>query len=169
MTSIEFCGVSAGQGCGQGTLGTWGVMGPAAHPQHSCGVSSVGAMSLCLLCLEQTSAQDVRTQFTFFQVTRSTRLEASCPESTSASHRGTALPGMEALLAGDGSDPHFPDWAGCCSGTPTSARPTVFTSVPLLPTAQLGPLCVEQSCSHLSRLLLHLRMVKLETGRASTH
>lgn len=61
MTSMEFCRVSAGQGCGQGTLGTWGVTGPAAHPRHICGVSSVGAVSTatpCLLCLHGMSADN---------------------------------------------------------------------------------------------------------------
>lgn len=143
MTSMEFCGVSAGQDCGQGTLGTWGVTGPAVHPRHTCGVCSIGAVSaatLCLLCLAETSAEDVRRQFTFPKVTRSTGLEAPCPESTSASHRGTALAGMESL-AGDGSAPHFPDWAGCCSGTPTSAGLTTYISSSALHSPARALLC----------------------------
>lgn len=37
MTSIELPGVAAGQDCGQGSWGTGGDVGPAAHPRHPCG------------------------------------------------------------------------------------------------------------------------------------
>jgi len=161
--------VSAGRDHGHGTLSTWGVMGRSSLAptylwclQRESRVCHHPPLQLCLVDIISGCQEAIQL--------RRGHHEKWAECTVSREHlcllaRAKALAGMR-VFAEDRNGPCFQDCAGCWSGTPSAAGLTVLTSVPVLFSAQVRLSCVEQSCSHVSRLLLHLKNVKLETGRA---